>query len=193
MEKLTESIPSSIDRRRLSNIFVKERKKDPRLNGADLYVARIGRNTASTTTELQTTVISQASESHAATKTRSGFSENAPHTGSLFDELTIASTPEVATTARSRDNNGTCDVAASRPCYRCIQYMHNVGIKRVFWTNEQGQWEGSKVRDLVAAIDDAGEDGAMNGKLGGPTGDGLFVTKHEVLMLRRLLDNRVKS
>jgi len=76
--------------------------------------------------------------------------------------------------------------------------MHSVGIRRVFWTNELGEWEGGKVRDLVDALsgamagsggqDDAGADGA--GGPGGPLGNGLFVTKHEVLMLRRMMGRK---
>lgn len=58
--------------------------------------------------------------------------------------------------------------------------MHNVGIKRVFWTTEGGEWEGAKVRDLVDALDGSGFDD-------GGDGSGVFVTKHEVLMLRRMM------
>ena len=31
--------------------------------------------------------------------------------------------------------------------------MHTVGIKRVFWTNNNGEWEGAKVRDLMDTLD----------------------------------------
>lgn len=61
--------------------------------------------------------------------------------------------------------------------------MHNVGIKRVFWTNSDGEWEGGKVRNLVDILDGggaAGTDGAEEAM-------GMFVTKHEVLMLRRVM------
>ena len=61
--------------------------------------------------------------------------------------------------------------------------MESVGIKRVFWTNDAGQWEGGKVRDLVDALDSSMENAAS----GGPLGNGMFVTKHEVLMLRRAM------
>ena len=68
--------------------------------------------------------------------------------------------------------------------------MHSVGIKRVFWTNDAGEWEGAKVRELVDALDcsgGSGKDGEGEGGKGGPMGNGVFVTKHEVLMLRRLM------
>lgn len=70
--------------------------------------------------------------------------------------------------------------------------MHAVGIKRVFWTNDGGEWEGGKVRDLVDALDCSMQstgDGAAEGggAGGGPMGNGVFVTKHEVLMLKRMM------
>ena len=64
--------------------------------------------------------------------------------------------------------------------------MHSVGIKRVFWTNDAGEWEGGKVRDLMDALDNTMES-AANGNQGGPMVNGVFVTKHEVLMLKRLM------
>jgi hypothetical protein len=62
--------------------------------------------------------------------------------------------------------------------------MHAVGIKRVFWTNDAGEWEGGKVANLVNALD-----GGINGSgsSGGPMGNGVFVTKHEVLNMRRTM------
>jgi len=61
--------------------------------------------------------------------------------------------------------------------------MHSVGIKRVFWTNAAGEWEGAKVRELVEALENGG---GLPGKDDG--GDmGVFVTKHEVLMIKRLM------
>lgn len=58
--------------------------------------------------------------------------------------------------------------------------MHNVGIKRVFWTNIDGQWEGGKVRDLVDILDGGGTPGTEEAW-------SMFVTKHEILMLRRVM------
>ena len=61
--------------------------------------------------------------------------------------------------------------------------MHAVGIKRVFWKNADGEWEGAKVRDLVDALENG------NGEPGHGDGGkkGVFVTKHEVLMLKRTM------
>jgi len=63
--------------------------------------------------------------------------------------------------------------------------MHAVGIKRVFWTNHDGKWECAKVRDLVDALEmGMGDDGSSGT---GQESKGIFVTKHEVLMLKRTL------
>ena len=62
--------------------------------------------------------------------------------------------------------------------------MHSAGIKRVFWTNNQGEWEGAKVRDLVDALE--GKVGDGDGERGKGV-DEVFVTKHEVLRLRRVM------
>jgi hypothetical protein len=65
--------------------------------------------------------------------------------------------------------------------------MHAVGIKRVFWTNATGEWEGAKVRDLVDALEKGieGDDEISPGT--GQENKGIFVTKHEVLMLKRIM------
>ena len=52
--------------------------------------------------------------------------------------------------------------------------MHSAGIRRVFWTNNKGEWESSKVRELMDSLHEG--DGVATG---------MFVTKHEVLMLKR--------
>jgi hypothetical protein len=64
--------------------------------------------------------------------------------------------------------------------------MYAVGIKRVFWTNAEGEWEGEKVRVLVDALvgghdNECGEHGSEKGGLS------MYVTKHDVFQLRRTL------
>jgi len=78
------------------------------------------------------------------------------------------------------------EIRASRPCYRCVSAMHAVGIKRVFWTNADGEWEGAKVRDLVEALE-KGIEGDGDGPGTGQENKGVFITKHEVLMLKRIM------
>lgn len=55
--------------------------------------------------------------------------------------------------------------------------MHSVGIRRVFWTDKDGRWQGAKVRELVESLD---------GGLAATASDEentVFVTKYEILRL----------
>ncbi|MCJ1244754.1 hypothetical protein MMC30_001954 [Trapelia coarctata] len=167
---------------------VTDRMKDGRLRGADIYVARLGWKKQETLEHLPTT--SNTVQSLPSDKARNlPLPDTEVSTGSLHEKLkfTTASTP----TVRQLPVGGKPSVSASRPCYRCICYMHTVGIKRVFWTNNKGEWEGGKVRDMMDALDLGGppRDGKsqMEGPTGGAAGNGVFVTKHEVLKLRRLM------
>jgi hypothetical protein len=72
--------------------------------------------------------------------------------------------------------------------------MHSVGIKRVFWTNADGTWEGAKVRDLVDAMEGSvggGGGGICNGVETGQEERGVFVTKHEILRMRQIMMGNV--
>jgi hypothetical protein len=61
--------------------------------------------------------------------------------------------------------------------------MHSVGIKRVFWTEDGSTaWRSAKVRDLVEALENG--DGDVDGN-----GEQIFVTKHELLLLRRVMNS----
>jgi len=66
--------------------------------------------------------------------------------------------------------------------------MHAAGIARAFWTNTRGKWEGAKVRDLVDVLDgESFGSGSGFDEDGKGKDAGVFVTKYEVLMLRRLM------
>jgi hypothetical protein len=53
--------------------------------------------------------------------------------------------------------------------------------------NEVADWEGAKVQDVVDALEgSAGDEG------GDPIGNGVLVTNHEVLVLRRLMRSSSK-
>jgi hypothetical protein len=70
--------------------------------------------------------------------------------------------------------------------------MHAAGIARAFWTNAHGEWEGAKVRDLMDALEGGGSgsgsgSGSGDGQDGKGKNAGVFVTKHEVLMWRRVM------
>ncbi|KAF2765266.1 hypothetical protein EJ03DRAFT_210745 [Teratosphaeria nubilosa] len=189
-----------------------DRKKHTRLLGADLYVARLGWNksrerlgnalTAAVLPAPPTSnyAIPQAlhrdamnEDSNAVlTSSAASLSSTASSSsGSLHDELLDPlprpSHPNPPTSLDFCAPAASC-VRESRPCYRCISYMHSVGIKRVFWTNDDGVWEGGKVRDLVDALDNSMESVAD----GGPLGNSVFVTKHEVLMLKRMMGEEKK-
>jgi CRISPR/Cas system-associated protein Csm6 len=62
--------------------------------------------------------------------------------------------------------------------------MASVGIKRVFWSDDKGGWEGAKVRDLVEVLDNMGSQQPSHASA---ALNSMFVTKHEVLMLRRIM------
>jgi hypothetical protein len=66
--------------------------------------------------------------------------------------------------------------------------MHAAGIARAFWTNAQGEWEGAKARDLMDALEGGGSSSSSSeGEDGKGKDAGVFVTKHEVLMLGRVM------
>ncbi|KAK8429779.1 hypothetical protein IWX49DRAFT_621525 [Phyllosticta citricarpa] len=169
----------------------KDRKKHPKLVGADLYVARLGHSgegISKRSRESSSRQDNHPDEKVIPTKS-SEQSSTAVTTGSLHDELTMLkkAAPDLARRGDSADDlsHPNCTIRASRPCYRCLSFMHNVGIKRVFWTNEEGSWEGAKVRCLIDELE--GENFGAIGEAGGMEGGGVYVTKHEVLMLRRLM------
>ncbi|KAF1841915.1 putative isomerase YbhE [Cucurbitaria berberidis CBS 394.84] len=155
----------------------KERTKHPRLNGADLYVVRQGWKASSSVSNL----VDCCAEPNPKVETSI---TKLPSTGSLYDELISSQVETNLVVAPSVPPERHPSVLASRPCYRCISYMASVGIKRAFWTTESGDWEGAKVRDLVDALDNLG----LEQPSGATTAlNSVFVTKHEVLMLRRIM------
>lgn len=145
--------------------------------GADLYVARLGHTKGgSSPAELTSSLLSSTSPS---TSALGSCAVPAAKPKSLHDELRHPKPKLKPEHQGSNHVEKYCPlVAESRPCYRCIAFMHTMGIRRVFWTNAQGGWEGGKVVDLVDALD--GVDGDSDEQK-------LYVTKHEVLMLRRVL------
>lgn len=158
---------------------VEDRTKYRMLVGADVYVTRLGHRFPG----------QPPPPPGSSASLLSAVEEPVVVTGSLHDELTCtAKGAEV----RGVEGTGVVEkgsVLASRPCYRCVGFMHNVGVKRVFWTNEEGVWEGAKVRDLVDELEGIGGCGGEDGEEyeGHGVGSRVYVTKHEVLMLRRLL------
>ncbi|KAI1389372.1 uncharacterized protein F4822DRAFT_427726 [Hypoxylon trugodes] len=188
-----DAIPSSHD--------VKDRMKHPKLRGADVYVARLGSVSSSRGRGVGNTKKSEPDAEQDANSTDCRLS-SAPtlvneefRTGSLYDEL-MCKELKTSLPARSEDaalkSTVDCGNALdSRPCYRCVLYMHSAGIRRVYWTNNQGQWENAKVRDL---FDQVSGNNVYNGSDANSGGrGGVFVTKHEILMLRRLSDQKTNQ
>lgn len=164
-----------------SKSSVAARTKDMRLKGSDLYVARLGSCHKTPP---------KSSRLPAQTPAHLPISSLSSSVLSLHDELSpFSRTPSLNEhTDKSAPVTSLPEIRESRPCYRCVTAMHSVGIKRVFWTNHDGRWEGAKVRDLIDALEtgiSAGEDGVGTG----PQSKGIFVTKHEVLMLKRMMDS----
>ncbi|OTA70722.1 hypothetical protein K449DRAFT_442413 [Hypoxylon sp. EC38] len=108
-----------------------------------------------------------------------------PSTGSLYDELLCKEPKPSLSKAPMQNSLDTIidrgNILESRPCYRCVLYMHSAGIRRVHWTNRDGQWENAKVRNLFDQVSETNVCGGHN-----VNNSGVFITKHEILMLRRL-------
>ncbi|PBP24496.1 putative nuclear localization protein NPL6 [Diplocarpon rosae] len=164
------------------------RTKDLRLKGSDLYVARLGNSnrTPPSVPRPQSNCAAMADPPPPPTESKSPPS-------SLYDELSPRSRSTSPSSSMLKHDLETLprpEIRASRPCYRCVTAMHSVGIKRVFWTTQGGEWEGAKVRDLVDALEVGIEDDGTADEQGrgtGPENKGVFVTKHEVLMLKRAM------
>ena len=73
----------------------------------------------------------------------------------------------------------------SKPCYRCVSLMAGLGIKRVYWTGDNGEWLGAKVRDLMDALKCGPQPGGLASGEGEDTSL-LFITKFEILKMRAL-------
>lgn len=166
-----------------SKASISARTKDLRLKGADIYVARLGHDCKAchspTLPQPPRPSPSPAIPSHSSPK-------------SLHDELRLSapsapSNPSHASTVATSSTTTKPQIRASRPCHRCITHMHAAGIARAFWTNAQGEWEGAKVRDLMDALEGGSSSGSGEGEDGKGKDAGVFVTKHEVLMLRRVM------
>ncbi|KAK3329263.1 hypothetical protein B0H66DRAFT_17654 [Apodospora peruviana] len=123
-----------------------DRKNHPKLVGADLYVARLANSSSKATSD------PRDGDTSPGLLLPPGLSMP---TGSLHDELTCKEEKcKSKQTVIRTDPGSSCRTAVeSSPCYRCVCYMHSVGIKRVFWTYSEGKWEGAKIRDLVDMLE----------------------------------------
>lgn len=166
---------------------LKERMKHPKLVGADVYVARLANDGPAPGSRKNRRAHDGSSDGAVETATPDICTTTSAvyaSTGSLHDELITKTSKSKPLITVSEDVKRPPTPAESRPCYRCVAYMHSVGIKRVFWTTNDGKWEGAKVRDLIDQLESTMHSDTDT-TLGQPA-MGVFVTKHEVLMLRRL-------
>jgi hypothetical protein len=176
---------------------IRDRTKYPRLVGADVYVARLS-NCGMPVQLGQCDADAHLSQhgtgdcrglNTTPSESSPVITLSSPLTGSLHDEIksrgNMKSMMDMGPDTETDDYRPKA--LESRPCYRCVAYMHTVGIKRVFWTNANGRWEGAKVRDLVDMMDATLGEGSSGVDEGERVMDRIFVTKHEVLMLRRLM------
>ncbi|CAJ2503221.1 Uu.00g106150.m01.CDS01 [Anthostomella pinea] len=178
-----------------SQQHVRDRTKHPKLRGADVYVTRLGgvqsmwqpakeaSNKASPAEFRDTT-----QDSELPIYSTLSVTSDTSLANSLHDELRCQKLKAVSREASpAKTSDSLFDqnrILESHPCYRCILYMHSAGVRRVYWTNSKGQWETAKVRDMYDQLSGTGScDGHKDGNNG--FGD-VFVTKHEILMLKRL-------
>ncbi|CAL3963643.1 unnamed protein product [Diplocarpon coronariae] len=145
-----------------ANPTPQHKPETPRLKGSGLYVARRGSSNRT-----------PASDAQAQTKSRLPTHPPPRH-------------PQCLTTA-SRSSPGP-KIRASRPCYRRVTAMPSVATKRVFWTTQRGEWEGSKVRDLVDALEVRIGGGCRWARAGNRTeGQGRPWVSSQFVVLRRCL------
>lgn len=170
------------------------RMKNPKLVGADIYIARLGSIQRDIKKRNKNGSKAKPCQENGTKKTEdtccSSISLEASSTsnGSLYDELTCKDRKSSSTQRPSSTGDDAAfdrrQLRDSRPCYRCVSYMHSAGIRRCFWTNAEGEWESAKVRDL---FDQLRGTSTRDGEGGDSEGLGsIFITKHEVLLLRRI-------
>ncbi|KAL6718905.1 hypothetical protein ACLMJK_003140 [Lecanora helva] len=134
-------------------------RRDRRLLGSDLYVVRLCWDSKE---ENEHAVSEPCSPSHEIRldthSTKDTPKESTvlkiPQEKSLHDEL-LCPMPERSTLDVQEPPLLLKQPKAtySKPCHRCIAYIHSAGIKRAFWTNANGGWEGAKVQELVDALE----------------------------------------
>ena len=157
-----------------------KRAKQRRMHGADLYVARFGRDAFRSRCD---TLQSDEIESVSNPSPCSSLSDDQK---SLHDELTIPhyNRGELSVGGycmQSQQHLDAAIVRESHPCYRCVEFMVAAGIKRVFWTEDGSfKWRSAKVNDLGAALHIINN---RNGR-GATDNERVFMTKHELLLSR---------
>ncbi|KAK7750899.1 hypothetical protein SLS62_007162 [Diatrype stigma] len=170
-----------------------DRMKNLKLVGADIYIARLGniqhqskKRTKINGKRIILTVCDSNSKEEDTCCSSIPLERTTSPSGSLHDELKCKDRKSPSPAQSLSDNVADPgfdrrQLRDSRPCYRCVAYMHSAGIRRCFWTNGEGEWVNAKVRDL---FDQLMGTGSFDGD-GDDSPGGVFITKHEVLRMRR--------
>ena len=124
-----------------SRAEVNDRKKNPRLAGADLYVTRLGWNNDNVAKPNPKKKFVKPSARNLAQPSTTESDLEPPclpspisstrtlgNTGSLYDELRNSAPKTPPPVPESAPMMPREAIHASRPCYRCVSYMHSVGI-----------------------------------------------------------------
>ncbi|KAK5108945.1 hypothetical protein LTR62_007660 [Meristemomyces frigidus] len=141
-----------------------DRKKNPRLIGADLYVARLGWNKRSRDgkVELASVPIPTRPPSSPSTASPEPDILDKDELESSLSSLSnsTSSTCTIPTTSCSLHDellNPTPSPSHTLPSLSSVQHRLDPGIKRVFWTSDDGigGWEGGKVAGFVGMMDES--------------------------------------
>ena len=142
-----------------TSLKLNDRIKDRHLSGSDLYVVRLRRQESEMDSLASSAPIPSGkaqSETPSATRDPKDRESRLPQllAKSLHDELRTPK-PQKGRLDMQSSQSMLKEPSAtqSKPCYRCVSYMYSAGIKRAFWTNAKGEWEGAKVRELVDALE----------------------------------------
>ena len=161
---------------------IADRIIDSRLNDADLYVARLAWKRPQLANfrprnELQRQDVELSVSSLSSNLSDRSMSDDRPLAmGSLYEELSYCSSIISPANPESTAPCNEIEYATSSAMLWCISYIQWARIRKVFWTNKEGKWQGRRVRDLANAL----ELGFVTRASGAA---GMFVTKHKVLML----------
>ena len=132
-----------VKRHAMRSHSIRDRTKNTRLNGADLYVVRLGSKSCCEGLDTDTKIESP-----------SEILSPRSSTGSLYDELVHGNTENTMSKRHpSPKIEKLPTILFSRPCHLCISYMASVGIKRAFWSDGSGNWDSAKVRDMIDGLE----------------------------------------
>ena len=116
---------------------VAARTKDMRLKGSNLYVAR----------RFVPKRRPKSAGNRAMKSDPVALPSYITSIASLYDKLSpLSRAPSLSHQSDTgAPESSMPHVRESRPCCWCVTAMYSAGMKRVFWTNHDGKWEGAKM------------------------------------------------